>query len=632
MEVQFKPFCATFESTRSHTQADYIQDVVAALSLPAGYRSPEDFARNFSLGEATTEKQHPKTMKLSQTFNQSVERGVEMLLSVEDEIAESLESFIPQIEQQIPDFVERLKNGGRVFLVGCGSSGRAGIAIAKKLGESIPDAKERIIGVIAGGDSAMVKAREGSEDSFDEGKNVLLSLEPNENDTIILISASGSASFNAGVAQAFEKKNGPKIFYLYNSSWIPERTSDTIYREDNPVTPLLIDLMQTIAGSTRTTGATIAEASIGALITTAFYKIMGHPQADTYAKNLADNIKTSVDKIRESIPDIAKIVLSGKEIFLNPRSNFYRLRDAVDGQGFITYLAYDLINALRDATEVPPTFNSPSPEKESTEEKDVIKKPEFRAFCLGHADNLAAWKSMLGREIKKEDQPFISEYLLGTQCEGRHTYAKRPKGPGNLVVGNVNVGDDGIIPEDMLQELENVKEQGGAIGLIGICKKNLNEEVRARLVRMGCMSVVIENIPPDEMGLTESIATKMVFNAISNGIMSLCGKLEGNIMVDLRAANQKLLDRTMRITKLIAENLGISIHLSSEQLYIYVANIIELQRQYEAREQHLTSSIVRLVLTMLIHECPMTLEGMEQAVRLLTEHRDLKEIVQASIK
>jgi N-acetylmuramic acid 6-phosphate (MurNAc-6-P) etherase len=136
---------------------------------------------------------------------------------------------------------EKIGRGGRVFLVGSGSSGRVGIDIAAKCGIKFPTIKKQIEGVIAGGDSALIRAKEGFEDSEADGEAALKDYNLGPNDTVILISASGSASFNAGCGH-FAANRDAGVYYFYNSNNIPMRTQRLFERKINPVIPLCVDI------------------------------------------------------------------------------------------------------------------------------------------------------------------------------------------------------------------------------------------------------------------------------------------------------------------------------------------------------------------------------------------------------
>src|SRR5579863_6689295 len=92
--------------------------------LPKGFMPFEEFEKEFALGNVSTEQLHPVTKQLSQVMHSSVPDGMELLLKVDENAVEGLEAFIPSITTHAPFIAEKVSLGGRVFLVGSGSSGR----------------------------------------------------------------------------------------------------------------------------------------------------------------------------------------------------------------------------------------------------------------------------------------------------------------------------------------------------------------------------------------------------------------------------------------------------------------------------------------------------------------------------
>ena len=82
-------------------------------------------------------------------------------------IAQSVEQAIPQIGKLVDMMVERFERGGRVFYLGAGTSGRLGILDASEIPPTFGMPHDRIIGLIAGGDTAIRKAVEFAEDDME---------------------------------------------------------------------------------------------------------------------------------------------------------------------------------------------------------------------------------------------------------------------------------------------------------------------------------------------------------------------------------------------------------------------------------------------------------------------------------
>jgi N-acetylmuramic acid 6-phosphate etherase len=322
--------------------------------LPPRFLSFEEFKKEFNLGATSTEQLHPTTTTLSQTIYKSTSEGLGLLLDVDEKVVEGLENFNNSIETLAPELAKKIGEGGRIFLIRSGSSSRVGIDIAAKCTLAFPETKEQIQGVSAGGNSALIRAKEGFEDSEADGAKALENYNLSPSDTVILISASGSASFNVGCGHFFAEK-GTHVLYFFNSKSIPSRTQNLFDRTKNPVIPLCINIgPQAIAGSTRLQRATLAEAGLRALLVSALYLNKGEKNlALAYPRELALRMREGLLLIRQHLTSIEKFITVEKTVFSNPRSNFRQLGD-VTNQGYVTFIVSEasMREVLIDSTNL----------------------------------------------------------------------------------------------------------------------------------------------------------------------------------------------------------------------------------------------------------------------------------------
>ena len=430
-------------------------------TLPPKFKSFEEFERaiEFDFRNSSTEKLHPITQRLSQVMHESIEKGIELLWEVDKNVISGLKTFIPSIEQRAPSISSKLKEGGRIFLVGSGSSGRVAVDIAAKCRTAFPEMKEQVHGVIAGGDSTMIRAKERFEDSEADGKAALKDFNIGQNDTVILISASGSAPFNVGCGEFCAEKQA-NVLYFYNSEKIPDKTEKLFKRENNPVIPLCIDIgAQAIGGSTRLQGASIAEACLGSLLASSLYRAQGKEDlAKQYPEELATKMQKGLELIKEQFKSIKKFVQKEVAVFSDPQSNFRQVKD-IFHSGYITFtaLADCVREVLFDATETSPTFSS-NPIRRETEIHQ--KRAEFRTYLAGAGDNHKAWSALLGREVNPADLKDVDNYIIAIEEEkGVHTFSKRPINQGNFLIGVAKIGESGAIPDPLIRTLEEAKNR-----------------------------------------------------------------------------------------------------------------------------------------------------------------------------
>lgn len=147
------------------------------------------------LDKLATERRNERTMNLD-------EMTVEQLLVVMNEEDQSVPHVIKQELPIIAKVIERaiasFKRGGRLIYIGAGTSGRLGILDAAECVPTFGVSPDMVVGLIAGGERALVKAVEGAEDSEDLAVHDLKALHLNENDTVVGIAASGRTPYVVG--------------------------------------------------------------------------------------------------------------------------------------------------------------------------------------------------------------------------------------------------------------------------------------------------------------------------------------------------------------------------------------------------------------------------------------------------
>src|SRR5574344_801242 len=96
-------------------------------------------------------------------------------INTEDQkVALAVQKIIPQIEKLVSQIVPRMKQGGRIFYMGAGTSGRLGVLDASEIPPTFGMPKTLVIGLIAGGDTALRNAVENAEDDTEKGWQELM--------------------------------------------------------------------------------------------------------------------------------------------------------------------------------------------------------------------------------------------------------------------------------------------------------------------------------------------------------------------------------------------------------------------------------------------------------------------------
>ena len=135
---------------------------------------------------------------------------LELLQNINEEdkkVPAAIEKAIPQIERLVEVTTDKLLSGGRLFYIGAGTSGRLGIVDASECPPTYGVPQGLVMGLIAGGDSAIRKAVEFAEDSWTQGWEDLLAYEINDKDIVVGIAASGRTPYVIGALNECKKKN-----------------------------------------------------------------------------------------------------------------------------------------------------------------------------------------------------------------------------------------------------------------------------------------------------------------------------------------------------------------------------------------------------------------------------------------
>ena len=131
---------------------------------------------------------------------------LESINKEDQKVSLAVEKAIPQIEALVSAILPGMKNGGRLFYLGAGTSGRLGIVDASECPPTFGVPHGLVVGLIAGGDRAIRKAVEFAEDSQDQGWKDLQEYMIGENDSVIGIAASGTTPYVIGALEACNER------------------------------------------------------------------------------------------------------------------------------------------------------------------------------------------------------------------------------------------------------------------------------------------------------------------------------------------------------------------------------------------------------------------------------------------
>lgn len=457
-------------------------------------------AQEFSLGKLTTEGFNPITKDLSSLSINDLELAIEKLKEVDLIALGIIQNKVKQIFELHQNFMKTLKQGNRIFLCGCGATGRLSVSLEflwrKKYNNN------KVISFMAGGDYALIKSVESFEDRMSFGSRQLKELGFQNGDLLIAITEGGETSFVIGAALEASNisKNNPYFVYCNPDNELIEieRSKNVLRNEKIKKLNLTIGPMA-LSGSTRMQATTVQMLAVGiALLTN-------------------DSSWTSFQEIfNKELELLKKIDYKITKDFINWEHKIY------NENGHITYLCDpDLaIAILTDTTERSPTFSL----------KPFEKINEFEiGLCYlaikGTTNSKKAWNLLLGHEPRGLNWPEL-EVKIDTDEIFKFDISE-----------NAILRREGISKNHHIFEIIYTKDKL-------VLKNNFKEEQ---------LDLSDSNL------FISHLATKLIMNTLSTLIMGKLGRYEANMMTWVRASNYKLIDRAARYVQELGNLQGVEL-------------------------------------------------------------------------
>ncbi|WP_178022849.1 N-acetylmuramic acid 6-phosphate etherase [uncultured Paenibacillus sp.] len=240
------------------------------------------------LENLTTEARNERTMSLD-------EMGVAELLTVMNEedakVAGAVKKEIPKIAEAVTAITESLRKGGRLIYMGAGTSGRIGLLDAVECPPTFGTSSDQVVGLIAGGSQAFIKAVEGAEDRAELGAADLQHLGLTPNDTVVGLAASGRTPYVIGGLEYAKRIGATTVSISCNKNAVISSKADiAIEIENGP---------EVLTGSTRLKAGTSQKLVCNMLSTASMIglgKVYGNLMVDVQPTNekLADRAKRIV--------------------------------------------------------------------------------------------------------------------------------------------------------------------------------------------------------------------------------------------------------------------------------------------------------------------------------------------------
>ncbi|MBO5836751.1 MAG: hypothetical protein J6Q92_02535 [Oscillospiraceae bacterium] len=539
------------------------------MDLEALRRQAQEDARYFlekdgqyRMGYVDAERPHPLTRRLSQTYAASMEDGIRLIFSVDEQMAgRAAQTLQTEEYARFADAIRTvLKQGGKVIFSGCGSSGRLSMRLEQswrngieKLSKKYPQARdalynklEAVGNIMTGGDYAVIRAVESFEDSSALGKAQAKQWKLTQKDLLVGVTATGETTSILGTAaQALE--DGAGVYMLICSDHRPlmekmERAK-VIYENPRCAVLNLPCGPMALTGSTRMQSSTFEQFTSAVALEGALWDILeecgipnGFQGYSWYGQQFAAMIQQLLaDKC---VGLLAKASASEQQIY--------------EQEGLITLFADEyLLDVLTDTTERAPTFMTPpfcsADMQGQSQSWAFVKNPNYPTEvawerCFLRQPNCIEWGKetyealgLTQRQIEKI--PDISRNALKRFMIGNEPAPERENAPASHALWV----DAKAAPESFTRQAERYQSHS-----------------QLTLEDAGL------SLPETAMDMFEHLALKLMLNTLSTGVMARMGRISGNWMTCLAMSNKKLIDRSARI---VSDLCCVSYEKALEEVY-----------------------------------------------------------------
>jgi N-acetylmuramic acid 6-phosphate etherase len=238
-----------------------------------------------------TEAINPASLAVDKT---PVPDIIEMVISEDRKVIVAVHKEKERIAHGVEIITQALRKGGRIIFVGAGTSGRLGVVEAAEMPPTFSTSPNIVQAIMAGGQEAVFRAKEGVEDNFEEGARSLARLRLGKKDVVIGVSASGMTPFvRGGLTRA--RKSGAKIIFV--TCWPGSELQNFV---DLQIAPAVGP--EIIAGSTRLKAGTATKMVLNMLTTISMIKF-----GKTYG-NLMVDVKCGSEKLKDRARRIITMV------------------------------------------------------------------------------------------------------------------------------------------------------------------------------------------------------------------------------------------------------------------------------------------------------------------------------------
>jgi N-acetylmuramic acid 6-phosphate etherase len=462
----------------------------------------------FQLGVLPTEQAHPLTKQLSQWAHHDLDHAFRVLREIDVNALRKIHSMklaLTPLFQAVDDVLE---DGGRIFLVGCGATGRLSLSLEylwkSRGGKEGLSQADRVISLMAGGDVALVHSLEGFEDFPEYGARHLRQLGFRDGDLLIATTEGGETPYVIGATEeaARVSKRSPYFLYCNPAEILKSHVQRSKAVLENPKinSVCLFVGPMALSGSTRMQASTVLMLAVG------------------LALEYRADVDLAFSKLNSWIEFLAKAGSKGLREFTVRESDSYI-------QGDCTVYSVDsmAITVFTDTTERAPTFNLAGFDNA----KMLTDRHSLTYVMIPSTKSVdESWNALLSRPARPLDWAEVHakttmDYLRGFDFSSAALEFRKK-----------------IMP-DVVHKVFEVSKSGSAL-------------------RFGFDDIESEFALADLPPLFDHLTLKLLMNMHSTLLMGRMDRYRGNVMTWVYPSNGKLVDRAARYSQQILNELGIA--------------------------------------------------------------------------
>jgi len=468
-------------------------------------KNAEEFLKQkhlFQLGDLPTETPHPATLNLSELADSDLEEALGVMREIDLAALRKISALKAELAPVFEAVADTLAKGDKIFLVGCGATGRLSLSLEYLWRRKHPQS-EQVCSLMAGGDVALVHSLEGFEDFPEFGARHLKQLGFSKGDLLIGTTEGGETPYVIGAVEEAARTSTRRPLFLYCNS--PKILSERVERSRRVLTNRQIQSFCLETGPMALTGSTRMQASTVLMLVVGLALEYGRDVDTAFA-----DLKSWIHQLTASdCRTMKSLIIKEAETYLEGNYTCY----TVD---------HFAMTVFTDTTERAPTFNlAPFDNPKHPSERYSLT---YISIPSTH-DARSAWQYLLARTPRPLNWAEVhakatDDYLYSFDFSKNALDFRQKLVPGARHFDFAITSED----EQLVLRFRGIEEHFVLLG---------------------------------KAALFDHLTLKMLLNMHSTLVMGRLKRFEGNLMTWVYPSNGKLVDRAARYTQILLKSKGL---------------------------------------------------------------------------